>query len=303
MVWQLFYNKNKKIIILAFIILLILISAGILFGLILKTNSEKKDNSSETLENINPVIIDNSYTKAIPHNQEISDLKYFTTLSPLQKEMLWLMKENFITLTTDWDKSIQEKKAKYKNDFRQVFQDNQLKPVLKPSYSLGLLGELPKDENGKMHEIRGYDNFYKLNDKLSKKWHFTLKHNLKFADGKDINNQVVIYCLKKQQEIMRLLLRDEDCNNLKENIKLFLDTIFIQDNNPLVFTLSYENPKTLKSVITLLNNCILFPKYNFESAQDKNNVEQNNYGTKDYPFVSYGPYQLKTEQGYNSGQN
>ncbi|MGI3136409.1 MAG: ABC transporter substrate-binding protein [Candidatus Phytoplasma vitis] len=297
MEWKQFFDKNKKIISIIFIIFTSILM--VVAYLIIENKNKKREKLEKKEEMFQS--IPSSYNKLIPFDEEISDLKYFTNLTPLQKDMLLLMKENFITLTTDWNKSIQEKKAEYKNDFKQTLQDNELKPVLKPSYSLGLLGSSPKDENHQIHNIEGYDNFYKLNDKLSKQWYFELKNDLKFANGKEINNQVVVYSLKKQQEITRLLYKDEDLDNLEKNIKLLFETNFIYDsNNPLMFTLSYENPKTLKSVIILLNSCILFPQDDFELAYDKNNAEQNNYGTKEYPFISYGPYQLKTEQGYNS---
>ncbi|WP_334347397.1 hypothetical protein [Candidatus Phytoplasma prunorum] len=105
------------------------------------------------------------------------------------------MKENFVILKTNWVKSIKEGKVDFEGYFSKVLKENDLKPYLKPQYNLGLLENFSQDEHGKLYDITGYDNFYKLNNIKSRQWRFKLRNNLQFTNRTEINNSVVKYSL------------------------------------------------------------------------------------------------------------
>ncbi|CAP18643.1 probable ABC transporter, periplasmic component (showing similarities to Botulinum neurotoxin) [Candidatus Phytoplasma mali] len=306
MAWKEFFVKNKKILIIFFVILLTIGIAFFIYCLYLRNDKNHSQKNIDIYNNENLIELEKEkmYTKLIPESQEISDLKFVIDLTDLQKEMLLLMRENFVVVKPDWQESIKQGRAAFEGDFSKVLKENELKPYLKPQYDLGLLGDLPKDEENISCDIRGYNNFYKLRNWESHRWHFKLRDNLQFENQTEINNQVVKYSLEKHKEIIKLLYDIDklpDNPDLPSNFKFLLETeCDIDINEKYDFILSYKEKKDLHSVISLLNQLTLFSSDIFENTYSLNNgdIDKSNYGTSAFPFLSYGPYLLK--QGYDS---
>lgn len=72
------------------------------------------------------------------------------------------------------------------------------------------------------------------------------------------------------------------------------DYISIDSNKPYVFTLKFKTETSLLEVIKKINKIYLLEPSSFEKSIIEN---QTKYGTKDHPFISYGPYKIK--EGYN----
>ncbi|MDW3617692.1 MAG: ABC transporter substrate-binding protein [Candidatus Phytoplasma pruni] len=298
-----FIRKHKKIIMRVAIGLLgILLIVGVFFGI--KSLNDNKDESSSTSvsSNVTPEtpkedkIPKDIYVKTINKQNEDPVVDLFDS-NPLSNEMLLLLKCNFITLETDWEKAIQKKHVSISDDYSSVLQNNELKhDILKPTYALGLLKNFPKDERGIEQEIKGYDKFHY--DVSSNKWTFNLKDNLKFENDKKINNETVKYSFDTNKKILEFLHSDKDEKVYPDNLKKLLATTFIKDeHDELTFSFYYDKPQKLSYVVSFLNLLTLFPNEEFEKSYEGKSIDKAEYGAKEYPFIYYGPYQVS--QGYD----
>ncbi|MBP5835888.1 ABC transporter substrate-binding protein [Candidatus Phytoplasma meliae] len=288
-----FINKNKKILLissLSLLLVLTIIAAGWCWWKVKQpTSSISEQNISERQrfkDNLEPV---NQELLRIAYPEEIGSLNPLHPQTPPHVNVSkGHLHQSIYKLLT-------------KSFFEEKQDANFL--LLLPNLIVSV-----KDNDNQEYQIKTEADFHNAKNIQSPAFSFKIQDHATFEDKQPINTDVVEYTIEQYLKYYQNNYRNKD---FKDRIKS-LQHIGIEfpscseDNSvinlsqcfekvsDLEFKIKYPEPKNLLEVMQKINNITLVPKLQFSQSLVGDEIR---YGTKQYPFISYGDYKIAS--GYN----
>lgn len=220
------------------------------------------------------------------------------------------------TTEVDWGKAIEDGVADFPGDFSKIEANEFSIEALDFKWILAGATNYPIDSNGDEHlnEDGEYDRqgATSFTDTF---WTINIREDLKFEDGTPITTADFEYTLQQflsqAQNNFRATIFYKDASNTGGAPIKNADNYFKQldeDGNAAsipwsavgfkivddyTFTLEFDEPRSQAAVVGIANNFRLVHQEAYEASLDTDGINSN-FGNPSNPFVSYGPYIMKS---------
>lgn len=220
------------------------------------------------------------------------------------------------TTEVDWDKAIDQGVADYPGDFSKIEANEFSIEALDFKYLLAGATNYPIDSNGDEHlnedgefDREGSSTF------TDTFWTINIREDLKFEDGTPITTATFEYTLQQflsqAQNNYRATIFYKDASNTGGAPIKNADNYFKQvDENgdsavipwsevgfkivdDYTFTIEFDEPRSQLAVTGIANNIRLLHPTAYADSLDDDGINSN-YGNPSNPYVSYGPYIMKS---------
>jgi oligopeptide transport system substrate-binding protein len=220
------------------------------------------------------------------------------------------------TTEVDWDLAIEQGVADYPGDFSKIEAAEYSIEALDYKYILAGATNYPLDSNGDEHltEDGEYDRegATTFTDTF---WTVNIREDLKFEDGTPITTADFEYTLQQfldqAQNNYRATIFYKDADNTGGYPLKGADNYFKQVDDEgnaaevawsevgfkivddYTFTVEFDEPRSQAAVVGFANDIRLVHQAAYEASLDADGINSN-YGNPSNPFVSYGPYIMKS---------
>lgn len=227
-----------------------------------------------------------------------------------QGSMIGMLSGSLYTKDIDWDTAIADGLATKEGDFSKFSTAKEEREYqisqLGYKYNTEMADGWPVDAAGDDHSFNGQIDLELAAQVKSISWTFKIKKGLIFENGDPINADAYEYTFKQYIDPIQLNSRsngliDGNYLNLK-NAKAYLDgnatwaDVGFEKIDDLTFRTTHSQEITQKQAMDMIDLPTLINKTAYEKGfvgGPNGERKNNNYGTPNNLFVSYGPYVIK----------
>lgn len=226
-----------------------------------------------------------------------------------ENDMISNLATSLYTTEVDWDKAIADGVADYVGDFSKIEAKEYSIEALDYRYILVGAARFPYDENGDDFTVDGKFDRTGASQVQRTKWYFQLREDLFFEDGTPIDAYTYEYTLKQYLDPVQNNLRansyyKDDDNKQGTPIKgaseyfkqtadnpVSWDTVGFKVIDKYTFMIETFEAISQSSAVSFGNIRLVHPE---KYAASLTNGANSTYGTPRNPYVSYGPYVIKS---------